>query len=827
MEPIDDPRTRPRKLFSPQKSKCDVSAKVMVIMMMIMVMTPTWVVECKSEVKDWGVRPPELSLKGPIAVIKVEEPQFQIFAMNEETVVPQLVAIRREMKEIKKFVQKLTEPTAMSLWEARNFCPTLAGNEAPADPTIGPHPAYLFNPSNPKIALFTKPVHNGSSCFYAIEPYVLTALQYSIPFFHWDEQSSAWKHLAKLLSPHCRPEAYSRGELSSNYISYTFNHGAAYNIVLCGEMCRNHRSLMMRNCSRQDFVSNRQCGEAGCRIYSYNLKSNECRFSADPDQVKLENWYSYKNGTSSYGGITAINVLVECQSPLALPPLPLRAPKTASKPNFPVYAGRATCTFEPHVPSNFQVHVRCNTNAAYLKTILGPIQLRFKNTLHFLTKKNKQRSKRNTFEMVPQIQKQKSTQIISFISDQILGLAPSLSVIPAAGPVLGALACVAGSMFKLISHAALGVRSSGRHLIHYKHIEMKQASPWFFNASDPEVDSYKGPISKYVSVPEWISQIEELVSNLEKNIEFLVEDWMPKKKKTRKYLQNVEDINLVAYFIPPNRIRRHFFWKKKAEGSNTFYAILSLDNNVNIREGWVSTKVGVKDDNGDDEEENDAQTYNPGMVSLNCVREILQNFSPSHHCFASNWGASKISTFPISSHFRVVKILIKSFVKIFCPDIPPSLHHSEGIFLAVVSRACEVHLNENIIAPKERISTLFTFKVLINASPPQNDTALPLTTSLKKAIVSAIREKKAEPILLVGLAWLACISIALLLFCARHMWKIQSSGQVPSEMRIIDRWKIDSPPSAPAPPLRPPTWRLPSPQTHHIVLKTSTSSTDK
>ena len=154
----------------------------------------------------------------------------------------------------------------MSLWEARNFCPTLAGNEAPADPTIGPHPAYLFNPSNSKIALFTKPVHNGSSCFYAIEPYVLTALQYSIPFFHWDEQSSAWKHLAKLLSPHCRPEAYSRGELSSNYISYTFNHGAAYNIVLCGEMCRNHRSLMMRNCSRQDFVSNRQCGD--CLLYT-------------------------------------------------------------------------------------------------------------------------------------------------------------------------------------------------------------------------------------------------------------------------------------------------------------------------------------------------------------------------------------------------------------------------------------------------------------------------------------------------------------------------------------------------------------------------------
>ena len=112
--------------------------------------------------------------------------------------------------------------------------------------------------------------------------------------------------------------------------------------------------------------------------------------------MKLENWYSYKNGTSSYGGITAINVLVECQSPLALPPLPLRAPKTATKPNFPLQPGRATCSFEPHVPSNFQVNVRCNTNAAYLKTILGPIQLRFKNTLHFLTKKNKQRSKRNT-----------------------------------------------------------------------------------------------------------------------------------------------------------------------------------------------------------------------------------------------------------------------------------------------------------------------------------------------------------------------------------------------------------------------------------------------
>ena len=104
MEPIDDPRTRPRKLFSPQKSKCDVAINAMVIMMMIIVLTPTWVVECKSEVKNWEIRPPELSVKGPIAVLKVEEPLFQIFAMNEETVIPQLVAIRREMKEIKKIL---------------------------------------------------------------------------------------------------------------------------------------------------------------------------------------------------------------------------------------------------------------------------------------------------------------------------------------------------------------------------------------------------------------------------------------------------------------------------------------------------------------------------------------------------------------------------------------------------------------------------------------------------------------------------------------------------------------------------------------------------
>ena len=82
MEPIDDPRTRPRRLFSPQKSKCDVAINAMVIMMMIIVLTPAWVVECKSEVKNWEIRPPELSVKGPIAVIKVEEPQFQIFAMN-------------------------------------------------------------------------------------------------------------------------------------------------------------------------------------------------------------------------------------------------------------------------------------------------------------------------------------------------------------------------------------------------------------------------------------------------------------------------------------------------------------------------------------------------------------------------------------------------------------------------------------------------------------------------------------------------------------------------------------------------------------------------
>ena len=215
---------------------------------------------------------------------------------------------------------------------------------------------------------------------------------------------------------------------------------------------------------------------------------------------------------------------------------------------------------------------------------------------------------------------------------------------------------------------------------------------------------------------------------------------------------------------------------------------------------------------------------------MNCVKEVLQGNPPSHHCFANNWGASKISSFPISSHYRVVKVLLKAFIKILCPYISPSLHHSEGIFLAVIARNCDVYVNEDLVSPKERIASLFTFKILINVSPPHNDSALPLTTSLKKAIVGAIKEKKAEPLIIIGLAWLVCISISLLACCVKYLWmENQSSGSsLPPEMKILDRWKPDLSPSAPTPPtLRAPTWRLPATPTtthHQLIIKTTSEN---
>ena len=678
----------------------------------------------------------ELVLNGAAALVNIHEPQLKLHSVSEFYSLEPLEAVKKNMQEILRYAQQLGEPIMVPLNEAREHCPLLGGREIQQDPTIGPHPAYLPNPSQSMspIEIYTKKNGNSSSCGYTISGRVLSSMEQTFPSYHYNQQANSWLNFKQLLSPHCPDGSYGRGDISQNYQSLVFPHRRSYNLILCGELCRNSFEQSKINCSApmdQDW-GELGCGMEGCRTYSYNPQTSECRLSPDHKPSMNEDWYG---PSGEKGGITGIWVKVRCQSAILLPDVRLRAPLSRANKQFPLWSARATCVFDPLLYPTYRVYARCSTAESAIKILLAPTMAKIEDLSNKLKKKldnGNLRMKRSS--PLSKGLGAAGPQVLSFLSHHMLQIAPKFAHIPAAGPVLGLLLGLAGSLLPLISHIAYQSQSddnypvnSGTFIMQKRSSLSKYSQNWTQDHDILKLD-YQSTIKYGVSLTSWIHSVVEQARVVEKSVLEILSDPRPRHRKIKKQLQKFDELNFVTFFSSPHFLRRQFYWSAPIKAGNpiTNQALLSLNSDLPLVEGWRSS-VSL------------SATTGLGPVSYMCTQNFNEQNPIPPDCLDPNrLGTPMESVLPASTKYLILKVLGKNkLIQILCGgNFVPATFATKGTFLAIVGRNCDAFSEGGLLIRAEQGDLALGYKVLINSGPKLINHSIPLAKGIRNQIIN-------------------------------------------------------------------------------------------
>ena len=697
----------------------------------------------------------------PAALVNIHEPQKKLYSVSEFYSLEALRAVRKNLASVMKHADKLGKPTRVPLNEARDFCPLLGGREMQQDPLRGPHPAYLPNPSKSMspIDIFTKTRGNTSFCAYTVSDSILSQLEQSFPSYHYNQQANSWQNYKQLLSPHCPDGSYGRGEISQNYQAIKFPHRRSYNLILCGEQCRNSFEMASINCSApldQDW-GELGCGTEGCRTYSYNPETSECRLSPEHKPDLNEDWYG---PLGEKGGITAIWVKVRCQSSILLPDVQLRAPMSLASEKFPLWSARAACIFDPLIHPTFRVYARCSTAESAIKILLSPTISKIDD----LSNKIKKQMGSNNVRVKRASSFTKGLgaagpHIVSFLSQHMLKVAPTFAHIPAIGPTLGILLGLAGSLLPLITHIAYQTQTddnypvnSGTFIIQKKNSHTTSQN--WTQEKDILKLNYQSSISFGVSLTTWIQSVVEQAMIVEKSVSEILSDPRPRHKKIKKQLQKFNELNYVTFYSSPHFIRRQYYWSAPMTSGNpiTNQVLVSLNSDLPLMEGWRSS-VSLSSATG------------LGPVSYHCTAHFSEEGPLPNECFDQNrLGSPLESVLPASTKYLILKVLGKQkIIQILCGgNFLPATFATKGTFVAIVGRNCDAFSEGGLLIRAEEGRMALGYKVLINTGPKLINHTIPIANVIRNQILS-YSSANSYPSLLLAL-WLLAITI-LLMYC--------------------------------------------------------------
>ena len=755
---------RPSCSECPKKSEVTIkmTASAWAVAALLWAIVTIWPRGCSAAlIKDQSI---ELIINSaaPAALINIHEPQRQLFSVSEFYSLSSLQSVKKNLASVMKHANKLGRPTRVPLNEARDFCPLLGGREMQHDPLLGPHPAYLPNPakSMSPIDIFTKTRGNTSFCAYTVSDFILSSLEQTFANYHYNQQANSWLNYKQLLSPHCPDGSYGRGEIQENYQRIVFPHRRSYNLILCGEQCRNSFEMASINCSApldQDW-GELGCGTEGCRTYSYNPETKECRLSPEHKPDFNEEWYG---PLGEKGGITAIWVKVRCQSSLLLPDVQLRAPRSlANEKEFPLWSARAACIFDPLVHPTFRVYTRCTTAQSATKILLSPTISKIDD----LSNRMRRQMGSNNFRVKRASSFTKGLgaagpHIVSFLSQHMLQVAPKFAHIPAVGPTLGILLGLAGSLLPLITHIAYQTQSDDNYpvssgsFIMQKKNSHSSSQNWTQKEDIMKLD-YRSPVSYDVSLTTWIQSVVEQAMIVEKSVSEILSDPRPRHKKIRKQLQKFSEMNYVTFYSSPNLIRRQYYWSAPVSSGNpiTNQALVSLNSDLPLMEGWRSS-VSLSSATG------------LGPVSYHCTAHFSDEGPLPKECFdSSRLGSPTESVLPASTKYLVLKVLGKQkIIQILCGgNFLPATFATKGTFLAIVGRNCDAFSEGGLLIRAEEGKMSLGYKVLINAGPKLINHTIPLANVIKNQILNYTSVSSYSTILLS--LWLLAVTL-LLLYC--------------------------------------------------------------
>ena len=673
----------------------------------------------------------ELQISRGAAMITIYEPQQRIKSNGEIFSLKSLQQVSKDIQSLIDYAQKLKSPILVPLNEARNYCPSIGGREVQQDPLLGPHPAYLPSPDldMSPLELYTKRQNNESTCAYTLSESVLAALDNSIETYHYSQQADSWKKYQKLLSARCPDGSYDQGEISDDFISLKFPQARAYNLILCGEHCRNLHERARINCT----ISDKQnwgdlgCGKVGgCETYSYNPKTMECRLSSLNNPKINKDWF-YSEGNP--GGITAINVKVRCQSSLLLQDLKMRAPRSQQHQDMIyVWSARAACLFEPFIHPTFRVYVKCESAAAMVESLIQPSISQLNGLKKRLEKKtNIFRKKRSTMQMKGLV----GPKLINFLSDHMLKtIAPKLVHVPVFGPSIALVLTMAGTLLPLISQIAYQSQSEENHLIssgaflHKKGVKINNHN-WTIGKGEDllKLDLPKMP-QRHISIATWIFNVISRANFVFQSTQNILDNPIPQQRKIRKNLGNKKEIFFVTFCSNQHILRRQFFWVEGTSFNNPIknLILVSLNTDLPLLEGWRSTS-GIRDSK-------------LGSIDYLCSSNFGKMDGLPKECLQHQAiGSPTQSIFPATSKYLIVKILGKSkIVQILCGNLHlPATYATKGIFLVIVGRNCELYSDGTMLVQAEDTKLDLGFQILIDSNQEYQNSSL-MQSNLRKEI---------------------------------------------------------------------------------------------
>ena len=717
----------------------------------------------------------EVIINGAAALVKIQTAQTRINAVSEFFSLAQLKAVKGRIKKILSYANELGVPRKVPLNEARGQCPLLGGKEVQPDPTLGPHPSYLPNPSKweSPLELFTRTNNNKSTCSYTIAQPVLSGLGRSIASYHYAQQASAWQELSHLLSPNCANGSTGQGMIKGEYShpregEYSriiFPHNKNTNLILCGEMCRNMMEMSTVNCSNEGTGGWGEggCGSHGCRTYSYNPLTRACHFSPHSNPSVDTEWFT---DLGKPGGKTAIFASVHCQAAVLVPKISVRAPRSHNNEQFPLWSARAACKFDPLIAqSRFQVYTRCTTAGSLIKSIISPssflieeVEKRIKRKY----RKNHARLRRSPFDKSAGVG---NPHILSFLSRAMLSVAPKLQTIPAIGPPLSIVLGLAGSLLPLIQTMAHQTASDDNYplntgvVIIDKHPPVPSSQYNWTQQLDMLSIDYQAETTNGVSLATWLESIIGQARMVERSISDVLDNPYPRNRKVRKYLhKHRSEVNYVTFYSSPHFLRRQFYVSSPIKSGNPIETnlLVSLDPDLPLKEGWRST-VSLGGGNVH------------GPVSVHCTSQFSDSGPIPQDCIDKNKLGSPMETvFPASSKYLLIKILgVGKIVQVLCGgEFLPATFASKGIFVALVGRNCDVYSEGGLLIQAENGKTEWGYKVLLDEQPRENNQSIPMPGRITDRFSNNFQNFTASDIFLA--VWLLIITTTIITLACCH-----------------------------------------------------------
>ena len=741
--------------------------------------------------------------RGAVMVV-VAEPQTRINVVSEFFNIKPLKEIQNKIKEILDYAEELKAPKKVPLNEARSQCPLIGGREEQPDPTMGPHPAYLPNPSkwDSPLELFTRSSQNKSSCSYTVYHPILESMGRSIASYHYAQAAEAHIELSKLLSPRCANGSTGQGMIEGEFRRVIFPHDRSYNLIICAELCRNMHEMAGVNCSDVgDIWGQIGCGIEGCRTYSYNPLSRACHLSPHSNPDIDTEWYT---PLGKPGGKTAIFSSVHCQSAVLSPKVTVRAPRSHNTNKFPLWSARAACLFDPLVfQSRFPVYTRCTTAGNLLKTLISNSA----DKIEKLEKRIKIKNKGNSFRIrrSPAFDRRgvSSPHVISFISKAMLTLAPTFQSVPAIGPSLSIVLSLAGSLLPLITNIASASASHDNYPVSHGVLTLSKHRPtslklnWSQSTDIASID-YRAPTTSGVSLATWIQSIVEQSKVVDESISGLLDNPHPRHKKIHKYLSKQRsaagEVNFVTFYTAPHFLRRQFYWPSPIKAGNPIntHILLSLHPDLPLAEGWRSViSLG--------------KAPAQGVLSHHCISLFDEKGPIPDQCFDKNrLGTPAESVFPASSKYLIIKVLGRGkIIQILCGgDFLPATFSAKGVFLALVGRNCNVFTEGGLLVQAENSVTRLGYKVLLDQPP--------ISSNHSVRLFNDRFANSANNVIEISLSiWMSVLTIALLIIACylnkTSPCKANSlvAGSMRSNEPACGRPLDSGGPSRPPPPLPP------------------------